>query len=70
VGISFPGSLSSLLFFSGLLQLGLGADKGHAQRAQQGATPNREQVRETVAQVRAPRQTLRSPERTSKKGKR
>ena len=39
-------------------------------RAQQEATTNREQVRETVAQVRAPRQTLRSPERTSKKGKR
>jgi len=39
-------------------------------RAQLDATANREQVRETVAQVRAPRQTLRSPERTSKKGKR
>ena len=40
-----------------------------SQRAQQNATPNREQVREAVAPVRAARQTLRPVERTSKKGK-
>jgi len=36
-------------------------------RAQTEATANRAKVRETVAQVRAPRQTLRPVERTSKK---
>lgn len=40
-----------------------------SKRAQQNTTPNREQVRETSPQVRAPRQTLRPVERTSKKGK-
>jgi hypothetical protein len=43
--------------------------RGSPQGAQLDATTNREKVRETVAPVRAPRQTLRSPERTSKKGK-
>jgi len=41
--------------------------RGSSRRAQQDATANREQVRETVAPVRAPRQTLRPVERTSKK---
>jgi hypothetical protein len=35
--------------------------------AQTEATASREKVREAVAQVRAPRQTLRPVERTSKK---
>jgi hypothetical protein len=35
--------------------------------SQTEGTTNREKVRETVAQVRAPRQTLRPVERTSKK---
>jgi hypothetical protein len=41
--------------------------RGFPQRPQQDATTSREKVRETVATVRAPRQTLRPVERTSKK---
>ena len=44
--------------------------RGSSRRAQQNATPSREQVREAVAPVRAARQTLRPVERTSKKSKR
>ena len=43
--------------------------RGSSKHAQQNNTPNREQVRETAPQVRAPRQTLRPVERKARKGR-